>query len=318
MDVRPAPGSHAAATSRHRIHDLPARPGTALRAAPLAAAAVLIATLMHGPGTARATDAQPHPAEPDVEVEAMVDDQGSIGLLTLPLGVRHSGGRIPAVVLLSDNAAPDQRAFRYIEHLRHAGIAALEVQLYETSEDGVSTGPSLDRNLEANRLRRALLTLQRVHGVAFSGFAAIGFGRGAHSLALARPANDTGIDLAARVLLYPGCRMLRAALPERDEGPAPSRAPVLILHGDHDTANMQMDCDGLAERFASIGVASRVIRYRGATYGWDIPALGISGTASLEGPDGQRVRATPWHELSDMSAAQAIAFVAAAFDRAGR
>lgn len=316
MHVQPATEARDVARPAQHGGEASARAADVLRMVPLMAAALMIATVMCMACTAQATHPLLHHPHPDAEVESLVDDEGPVGILTLPGGVRHSHSRIPAVVLLSDGAGPDQRAFRYIEHLRHAGIAALEVQLYESSSDGADPPQSHDRDQEAARLLRALHALHRIRDVEFSAFAAVGFGRGAHPVALASLRTNTNTDLAARVLLYPGCKDVGTALRETGPNPASSRGPVLIMHGDADSANMQADCDGLAERFAEAGIPSRVIRYRGATYGWDIPAMGIGGSAYVEGPDGRRVRATPWYELSDMSAAQAVAFVAAALVRA--
>ncbi len=315
MDVQPAIETWDVARPAQHGDEALARAGDLLRTVRLATAAFTVATIMSMPCTTQAMHPMPHPLPSDVEVESLVDDEGAVGLLTLPGGIRHGHSRMPAVVLVSDSAGPDQRAFRYIEHLRHAGIAALEVQRYEVSTDGAAFPQPHDRNYEIARLLRALQALHRVRDVEFFVFAAIGFGRGAHPLVLANLRTNTSTDLVARVLLYPGCKEVGTALRESGQNPASSRAPVLIIHGDADSANMREDCDGLAQQFAHAGITSRVIRYRGATYGWDIPAMGISGTAYVEGPDGRRVRATPWDELSDMSAAQAVAFVAAVLAR---
>lgn len=283
----------------------------------LPALTLAIAALTSFPGTAPAADQRAGHRHQDFALETVVDDEGAIGILTLPDAARHGHRRTPAVVLLSDGAGPDRRSFRYIEHLRHAGIAALDVQLYEISADGAASPSSYDRSYEAERLRRAIGSLRRHSDVEFTLFAAIGFGRGAHPLALATFSGDGAIDLAARVLLYPGCKSLNNALEEVGESAIPSRGPVLLLYGDDDPANAQRDCDALAGQLAAAGVQARAIRYRGATYGWDIPAAGDSGTTSLEGPDGERLRVMAWQELADMSAAQAIAFVARALTRAG-
>lgn len=313
MDVRAATEAWDVPRPAQHGDEASARAGDLIRMMRRSAAAFMIATIMGLPCMTQAAHLEPHPLLSDVEVESLVDDEGAVGLLTLPNGVRHGHSRIPAVVLVSDGAGPDQRTFRYIEQLRHAGIAALEVQLYEMSTDGVAFPAPHDRNQDAARLLRAVQALRRVRDIEFSVFAAIGFGRGAHPLVLGDLRTNPSTDLVARVLLYPGCKEVGTAL---RENAAPSRAPVLIVHGDADSANMQEDCDGLAQQFAQDGVTSRVIRYRGATYGWDIPAMGMSGTAYVEGPDGRRVRTTPWDELSDMSAAQAISFVAAELVRA--
>ena len=267
MDVPAA--AEACDVSRPAQHrdERSGRAGDLLRMMRISATAFMIPTIMSMPCATQAM--QPHFGPSDVEVESLVDDEDAVGVLTLPNGVRQGHGRMPAVVLVSDGAGPDQRTFRYIEHLRQAGIAALDVQLYEMSTDGVAFLQPHDRNLEAARLLRALQALHRVHHVEFSMFAAIGFGRGAHPLVLANLRTNASTDLVACVLLYPGCKEVGNALRESGENPAPSRAPVLIIHGDADSANMREDCDGLAQQFAQAGLASRVIRYRGATYGWD-------------------------------------------------
>jgi dienelactone hydrolase len=264
-------------------------------------------------GTLLTLDAAP--ALPQ-ETRLLHDAAGAIGPLTAP----RAGRPVPAVILVHDSLGIDARADRTVAQLLEAGIAALEIELYAVSADGADGAAAFDPAAEAAVLARARQALLAAPGIDGSRLAALGFGRGAHAVALAPGGAGPAPDWAARVLLYPACAAVAHALPA---GPGASGAPVLVMHGDSGAGDPPRDCLRLASRFEDAGAPARVIHYRGASHGWDAPP--VRGDAPSRHPDpgsegrgGEgrggdgRVGIVPWPELAAMSAAQAVGFLAGA------
>jgi dienelactone hydrolase len=86
---------------------------------------------------------------------------------------------------------------------------------------------------------------------------------------------------------------------------------VLVLHGDTGAGDPPRDCPALASRFEDMGIAAGVIRYPGASHGWDVPMAGEHAGSFLPDPAGRGVlRVASWPGLAEMSAAQAVGFIA--------
>jgi dienelactone hydrolase len=116
-------------------------------------------------------------------------------------------------------------------------------------------------------------------------------------------------DLAAYVLLYPGCENLPSGL-------ADGAGPLMIVHGAMDAANATDSCAAAAGSLAASGRSVQHLVYEGAGYAWDHPPYGLEYRFMLPRPDGRgRVQAVPWAELAWMSAAQVAGFVAVALAR---
>lgn len=239
-----------------------------------------------------------------VELRLLGDADGAIGLFWTP----QRATAMPAVVLVHDSLGIDRRAEPTVRHLLEAGIAALEVELDAISADGADSAAVFDPQAEAELFMRARRALAAAPGIDPARISALGFGRGAHAVAL-RPVLDER-DWAARVLVYPACAALAGApSPE----PAASRAPVLVLHGDSGAGDPPRDCAALVSRLEDMGIAAGVIHYPGAAHGWDLPLSGEQAVAFLPAPTGHGLlRAVAWPELAEMAAAQAAGFLAAA------
>jgi len=234
---------------------------------------VLASLCVLSPGLGRAGEAPPlAPA-----VISALEAGGLGGWLVLPAG-RTTG----LVVLLPDGDGADPRSAAYVEQLLGAGLAVFDVQRGEAEPGAVASG---------------LAALPAASGLAGLPIGVLGFGAGA------RQALALGGDIAARVLLYPGC----AAATE-----ATATDPVLVLHGEGDLGNTVEQCTDLADRLSRAGRPVRRIGYAQAGYAWDYPAHGLERRILLRHPDGQgRVAAEPWAALTAFSASQVAAFFAA-------
>ena len=239
-----------------------------------------------------------------LDTRLLLDAEGAVGLLTTP----QSAAPVPAVMIVHDSLGIDGRANGTVQQLHEAGIATLEVELYAVSADGADRPAVFDLQAEAAVLARARRALAAAPAVNGAQLAALGFGRGAHAVALAPV--EPGWDWAARVLLYPACAALTLEL---QAGPRASRSPVLLLQGYEGTADPPRDCLRLASRFEDAGVPTRLIRYAGATHAWDLPPIGADPVSFQPDPGGSgTLRTVPWPELAQMSATQAAAFLATA------
>jgi dienelactone hydrolase len=247
-------------------------------------------------------------AASSLETRLLHDADGAVGLLTM----QQSAAPVPAVILVYDSPGTDRRAELTVRQLLYAGIAALEVELYHVSADGADGAVSFNPQAEAKVLDRARRLLAAQPGIEPTRLAALGFGRGAHAVAVWPVGKER--DWTARVLLYPDCASLADALPGIS---GVSRAPVLVLHGDTGAGLPPRDCLHLASQFEDAGVPVRILHYRGATHGWDLPPVGEHVVSFQPAPVGRgMLRTVAWPELAEMSATQAVGFLAAAmFER---
>ncbi|WP_270933608.1 dienelactone hydrolase family protein [Falsiroseomonas oryzae] len=243
-------------------------------------------------------------AASSLETRLLHDAEGAVGLLTM----RQFAAPVPAVILVYDSPGTDRRAELTVRQLLDAGIAALEVELYHVSADGADGPVSFNPQAEADVLDRAWQVLAAQPGIDATRLAALGFGRGAHAVAVWPGGKER--DWTARVLLYPDCASLAGALPGSS---GVSRAPVLVLHGDTGAGLPPRDCLHLASHFEDAGVPVRILHYRGATHGWDLPPVGEHVVSFQPAPVGRgMLRTVAWPELAEMSATQAVGFLAAA------
>jgi len=133
-------------------------------------------------------------------------------------------------------------------------------------------------------------------------------GAGQAALRFAAGAGQNGRN-AGLALLYPGCE---AMLPTEREQASDQRAPVLLLHGDADPANLPADCAALAERLAqSAPVLRQQIAMAG--YAWDRVPYRLQEEVALRWPGrpGAHVRAGFLQEAAEYVAAQVEAFFTA-------
>lgn len=250
--------------------------------------------------------APPGRAEPP-PTRLLSDGAGGIGLLTLPASMSLPGPLPPAVILVHDATGLDERSRRTGTALLDAGIAVLEFETVAIPMDGFGVPPDADPDAEVAAITRARAALDAAGMTDPGRVAGLGFGRGAQTLALLPGRGQGGPAWAAQVLLYPGCASLSALLAE---APPLAGSPLLLLHGDADPGNRPDDCRDLASQLGQGEARVRVIAYPGATYGWDMPPIGVDGVSFQPDPSGVgRLTVQPWPELAQMSAAQAAAFL---------
>lgn len=263
---------------------------------------LLFATLLPMPGRA----AEPPERMPGLDTRTEVVRLGgaSAALLTLPPG--RPDRPLPVVLLLPDAEGAGPRSATYGQRLLENGIALLE-------PDFAGALPAEDAPLPpaATRLALARAAIAADPRLDPQRLVVLGLGEGARAALLGQAAQPgmAGLPLA---LLYPGCD---AALAE-----AASRvpvAPVLLLHGDADTANAPDACARLAAAFPR----PAAIRHRilaGANYGWDAHGMvRPGGLTQLPDPAGSPRRAwsRPDPTITLIAADRVLGFVLASIGR---
>jgi dienelactone hydrolase len=243
-------------------------------------------------------------AEPQGRPESFHGPDGMTGLLYLPA---TSATPAAAILIVHDTLGMDLRSQGYIAQLTGAGLVVLEVELSANPPDGMA--PPLPSETEAASLvSRAAASLARDTRVDPARIGALGFGIGARAVLLTLPIGAARDPFAARMLLYPGCGSLRDLVRATSQSVPPTRSPLLLMHGGDDPANLAIDCEDLAARLAG-SVAVERLRYRGATYAWDLPRSGGGDTTGQPWPRGHgTVHAIAWPELAELTAARAASF----------
>lgn len=184
-----------------------------------------------------------------------------------------SKGKMPAVVVLHGSGGIDGRGAFHIEALNKAGIATLEVYMFEPGKrpkagalwslpfaygalDYLSNRPEIDKN--------------RI-GV-------MGFSFGAHMTILAatarsREALGKGKGFVAHAAFYPVCwGMLKWSKSRKKGSDRYTSAPILILEGELDDYSEPGTCDRFIESIPLPFVTQFTHRfYPGAAHGWDLP-----------------------------------------------
>ncbi len=233
-------------------------------------------------------------------------DPDSMGLLWQPDG-GAAAAPLPVVIALHDLTGIDSRGWHYAEHLTAAGIAVLHVELLETWDDGTgSEAPTHDVARAHARLRMVVDSLAEDARFAGAPVGLLAFG-GAGQIALDAVAGaGEGGQFAALALLYPGCGAIAAAAESDDAAP---RAPVLLLHGDADPANLPADCRMLAVRLARSAPVRRE-QHAGAGYAWDRIPYGLYESVRMPWPGRPGILVSTGHvpEAAERSAAQVAAF----------
>lgn len=257
----------------------------------------LIATLAAAPCASPGAFAAEE--RPGTEIRPEHFDRGPVpATFTLPLAqpLAMPGRPVAAVALLHDSLGPDARAEPYARQLLGAGIAVLEL---------LCAGP------EAAVLAAAVAALAADPRVDPARLGLLGFGRGAAGAIAGE------VPVAARALLYPGCRGLAEAA-RRPPAGGWGGHPVLVLHGGADRANPPALCAAAAAALAEAGAAVRRVEYDGASYAWDYPVHGSERRQLLQPPEpagglpAGRVESRPWPELAALSATQVASFFARA------
>lgn len=200
------------------------------------------------------------------------------GTLRLPRGA----GRVPAVVILHSAAGVDGRGEPYAQALQAAGIASLELDMWQARgvAGGTARGASprfLDTLPDLFGALRALAAHPRIDPQRL-GVMGQSFGASMAMLATTEPVWRTygqgGPPLRAALALYPGCfRFEAGGGSARFLTPGFPRVPLLLLVAEQDDydADGGASCRTLMTRASPEAQARATLHiYPGATHGWDV------------------------------------------------
>lgn len=211
------------------------------------------------------------------------------GKLSLPGGGKHGGcghgwrGKLPAVVILHGSAGVDSRGDFYEEALDAAGIATLQIDMWEArGVTGIANRPAAPILTYPDAFS-ALAFLANHPRIASGRIGVLGFSwGGVVSLASAEQLYATmfgrGLTFKAHVANYPVCygannTSIPVLQPPAQKGTQflhPTGAPVLTQIGSNDDYdNGAAHCRALARLADPGGTVIRVIEYPGAYHAWD-------------------------------------------------
>ena len=233
---------------------------------------VLIALLMSASATGQAGTSVDK-ISLDVPAAAYKRGNQIAGELRIPDSKRE---RLPAVVIINSTPGFDGRGAFYAEALNAAGIATLELDIFQGS--GLPASPV--QNLpHAFRSLRYLGAHPRIDGARVG---VMGFSWGGQIVLVASSAKlrdeyGQGTNgFAAHLALYPQCWRIRTAQSGKDPLLAPplfdavAGGPVHILAGDRDGYDGPDGCRLFIEWLPATTRANySVTIYEGATFAWD-------------------------------------------------
>lgn len=234
------------------------------------------------------------------------------GELRIPDSDRN---RLPAVVIVNSSPGFDGRGASYAAALNQAGIATLEVDMFQGSGLPSSPVQSLPHAFQSLQYlaRHPRIDPARVGIMGFSWGAQIALV--ASSAELARQYGSGPLRFAAHLPLYPQCWVVRTARNGKDRllksaiFKEVTGAPVHILAGDKDTYD---DPDGCRKFVATLPARARrhfaVTVYPGATFAWDSRFASASYEAGAYKGKGGIVNVAPDAEIARESQAFAASF----------
>ena len=208
-----------------------------------------------------------------VEVNNPFDRRAAVvGELRIPDSKRE---RLPAVVIVNSTTGSDGRGAFYAKALNQAGIATLEIDMFQ----GRGIPASLVHNMpHVFQSLQYLANHPRIDGTRVG---IMGFSYGAQvslltsSDVIGRTYGDRNLRFAAHLALYPQCWVLRKRL-ENDKLLKPAifkevtGRPVHILVGEKDDYDSLEGCRAF---LAGLPAASKphyaLSAYEGATFAWD-------------------------------------------------
>lgn len=231
------------------------------------------------------------------------------GELRIPQGAT---GRLPAVLILHGSAGIDGRGAFYAEALNAAGIATLEIDMFQGRGRPATTRHNMPHAFQSLGL---LASHPRIDGARVG---VMGFSWGG-AMALLSSSEEVAqrhggkLRFAAHLPIYPVCWTQHGVLDGNNRNyPASTYrrltgAPVHILAGDKDEYD---DPDGCSRFVAALpaGVREHVslTYYRGGTHGWDSRAGGAYHDTLARKGDGGHVRVVADPELAARSRAFAV------------
>ena len=235
-------------------------------------------------GVALAQGASPEPRVSTEPVALRVSDTGErdaavTGDLRLPESSRE---RLPAVLILHGSAGIDGRGASYARVLHDAGIATLEIDMFQ------GRGRPATTRLNLPHVYGSLAFLARHPRIDPARIGVMGFSWGG-ILALVTTSESISQEnaiertrFAAHLGVYPVCWSHRAILAGRAYAYAPQTyarvtgRPVHLLAGDRDDYDEPEDCRRFLDELpATVLPHFALTVYPGATHGWD----GVAGGA---------------------------------------
>lgn len=248
---------------------------------------------------------------PGARAEGYQSVQTVTGDLRVPPGVAR---KRPAVVILHGSAGVDERGAYYAEALNAAGIATLEVEMFERS------GKPRRASEKFTHLFGALRYLAQRPDIDPTAIGVTGFSWGANlSLrAVSKNLSDAFLGdpprrFAAHIALYPVCwRQERIrAISQIGTYAALTGAPVLLFAGGRDDNGGPDDCRRFIAALPDTARERVTLHvYPDATHGWDRlgrPAGTVQGASANRGRGGP-VRVEPDRRIAADSRDRTVAF----------
>ena len=184
-----------------------------------------------------------------------------------------STGNVPAVVVLHGTGGIDGRGAFHIEALNEAGIATLEVYMFNPGKS-----PRKGAVWSLPYAYGALHYLSGRPEVDAERIGVMGFSFGAHmtigaATTKAKEALGKGNGFVAHVAFYPACWvLLKWSKIEGNGSDHLTSAPILLLEGELDNNSDPGTCDRFIDSIPPPFAAQFTHRfYTGATHGWDLP-----------------------------------------------
>jgi len=258
-------------------------------------------------------------AQPAVIVERMgfkvadaFEPQAAVsGELRIPASSRE---RLPAVLILHGSAGIDGRGASYAEALNAAGIATLEIDLFQGRGRPATTRHNMPHAFESLQW---LAAHPRIDGARVG---VMGFSWGAVMSLLSASEevarhHGAGRRFAAHLALYPVCWTQRGVLsrgtPHYPKGTYQrlTGSPVHILAGDKDDYDAPGNCTRFVAELPDAARAHVTLTvYEGATHGWDSGSGGEYHDIVAHDGKGGTVRVVADTAMASRSRAFAVSF----------
>jgi len=268
----------------------------------LAAAVVMIATLLFAPGPGRAqagadlkqyaerTEIRAIPSSTLSDAQFLTGSDGKPVVISGTLRLAKDSGRLPVVILLHGSGGMTGNIEYWSRELNAIGVSTFALDaftargLVATNTDQAALG-RLNMVLDAYR---ALEVLARHPRVDPARIALMGFSRGGQAALYAslkrfhRIWNRSGIEFAAYLPFYPDCMTTYLTDTEVAD------RPIRIFHGTADDYDPIANCRAYVERLHAAGRDVQLTEYANASHAFD--SLLLTGTEPIILKGAQTVR----------------------------
>jgi uncharacterized protein len=224
-------------------------------------------------------------------------------------------GPLPAVLILHGSAGVDGRGAFHAEALNHAGIATLEIDMFQGRGRPRFTRDNMPHVFESLQRMAGHPRIQpdRIGVMGFSWGGALSLFTSSHEVT--RRYSTGGAQFAAHLPFYPVCWAHRTVLAGTNPGYPRSTyarvtgAPVHILAGDRDDYDDPDSCARfVAELPAKVRSSFSLTIYPGATHGWNGRASGSYHDTAAGKGQGAYVTVVADPEIAQRSRDFAVAF----------